>query len=191
MDRRKAVKFLLFAAGATAVAVPAFQWYKNSRKADLSDLVEYKDLLNELAETIIPRTETPGAKDAKVGEFIYKMVMDCTDTKSQNKFVNGLHDIEVYSNSKYGASFTKCTTEQKETILVHFEKQGKPRISIWGKIRRKFLGLPFFTTLKEYTVLGYCTSQQGANSALDYDYVPKQFIACMTVEPTKKSWATK
>jgi len=191
MNRRKVVKFLFLAAGATAVSVSGYKWYGISKKPALDDLAGYKELLSEMAETLIPATDTPGAKDALVGDFIYKMVMECTDKKSQNKFLTGLSDLEAYSKGKYGQSFIKCTTPQREAILSHFEQKGKPKGGLMGKIERRYLGNSFYSTLKNYTVTGYCTSEPGAKMGLAYDYIPKQFVACIIMYPSQRSWATK
>jgi len=191
MDRRKALRNILLGTGAAVFSVSGYKWYGITKRAPLPDLANYKGLLPELAETIIPATDTPGAKDANVGEFIYKMVVECTDVKSQNKFLSGLQDLEHYCHSKYDVPFEKCTTEQRETILNHFEKEGKPYPGILGKIQHKFLGDPFFVTLKKYTVAGYCSSEQGATKGLAYDYIPGGFVACMPLKPGQRSWATK
>jgi len=191
MNRRKAIRNILVAAGVTAVAVPGYKWYSITKKPHLSELNNYKDLLSEMAETIIPRTNTPGAKDAQVGDFIYKMVNDCSDVKSQNKFLYGLQDVEAYCHSKYGQSFIKCSVAEREATLLHFEKKDKSYSGIMGKIQHKFLGTSFFETLKTYTVMGYCTSIQGATQGLAYDLVPGTYEACIPLQPGQRSWATK
>src|ERR1043165_9652553 len=113
MDRRRALKgFLLFGGGAAAVAAgfKSYQWY---RKPDLQRLPDYRTLIAELAETIIPRTDTPGAKDAGVQDYIITMILDCTPTKLQNKFMNGLVDVQEYTQAQYGRSFLECSKEQR------------------------------------------------------------------------------
>ena len=191
MNRRKAIRNILIGIGVTAVAVPGYEWYSINKKPSLDELANYKDLLAELAETIIPATDTPGAKDANVGAFVYKMVMDCADKKTQNKFIAGLHDMESHCQSKYGQSFMKCTVPQREETLLYFEKKGKPYSGILSKIQHKYLGTSFFETLKNYTVNGYCISMPGATKGLAYDYIPSTFEACIPIKPGQRSWATK
>ncbi len=148
-------------------------------------------MLSELAETIIPATNTPGAKDARVGEFIYEMLIDCADVRAQNKFLYGLEDLEDYCHSRYDHSFMSCTIPQREEALIHFEQKGKRRSGIIGKVQHKLLGDSFFETLKNYTVIGYATSMQGATQGFAYDYIPGAFDANVPLKPGQRSWATK
>jgi len=191
MDRRKAIRNILLVVGATAVAGGGYEWHHISKRPDLAGLEKYKGLLPELAETIIPATNTPGAREAQVGDFIYKMVIDCADKKSQNKFLYGLQDLEEHCHSKYGHSFMQCTVKQREETLLHFEQAGKRHAGIIGKIQHKFMGDSFFETLKNYTVIGYATSMQGATQGFAYDYIPSTFEAAVPLKPGQRSWATK
>src|SRR5690606_4809892 len=61
--------------------------------------------LDEIAETIIPRTGTPGAKDAAVGAFMHVMVRDCYTPQDQQVFKDGMSTIEKISKEKYGSGF--------------------------------------------------------------------------------------
>lgn len=190
MDRRKALKgLLLFGGGAAAVAggIKSFQWYK---KPDLQQLPGYKPLIAELAETIIPRTDTPGAKDAGVQDYIITMIQDCTPAKLQNKFMDGLADVQHYAQAQYSRSFLECSKEQRHNVLAHFEKRDRQYSGLAGKVQRRLFGDGFFVTLKKYTVQGYCTSIQGATQGLAYDYIPGRYQGCATLEPDQKCWAT-
>jgi len=190
MDRRRALKgFLLFGGGAAAVAAgfKGYQWY---RKPNLQHLADYKTLIAELAETIIPRTDTPGAKDAGVQDYIITMIQDCTPTKLQNKFMDGLEDVQHYAQAQYSRSFLECSKEQRHNVLAHFEKRDRQYSGLAGKVQRKLFGDSFFVTLKKYTVQGYCTSIQGATQGLAYDYIPGRYQGCATLVPGQKCWAT-
>ena len=191
MNRRKAIRDILLVAGFTAVAGGGYEWRHINGKPAIADLDKYMELLSELAETIIPATNTPGAKDAKVGEFIYKMVVDCADVRAQNKFLYGLHDLEEYCHNKYGLSFIKCTVPQREETLLYFEKKGKRHGGIIGKVQHKFMGDPFFETLKNYSVIGYATSLPGATQGFAYDLIPGSYDANVPLKPGQRSWATK
>ncbi len=191
MNRRKAIRNILLVAGIAVAGGAGYEWYHINKKPVLSDLDQYKALLDELAETIIPRTDTPGAKDAKVGDFIYKAVRDCADKRAQNKFLYGLHDLESYCQSKYSKSFVQLSIAEREAVLLQQEQDSKPRGGIVGKIQHKFMGDSFFTTLKNYTVIGYATSMQGATQGFAYDYIPGTWQAEVPLKPGQRSWATK
>ena len=191
MNRRKAIRNIFLGTGAAAIAVSGYEWYGLTRKPDLADLNKFQDIVSEMAETLIPATNTPGAKDAKVGEFVIKMVAEHANKKVQNRFLYGLHDVENYANSQYKQSFVKCTVPQREEILLHFEQNDKPMKGILGKVQKKILGTSFIVTLKTYTVMGYATSQIGATKGFAYDFIPGPFMASVPLQPGQRSWATK
>ena len=191
MDRRTTIKGLI---AFVSIGVPSFSFYKwtvfNSA-ADVSDLQNKKLLLADLAEVIIPRTDTPGAKDAGVENFIILMISDCTEPRTQHNFLNGLDDVEAYAIKNYSRQFTACTAAQKNAVLTYFEEKAIYKKNILNKIRNKLLGVPFFVKLKQLTVEGYCTSKIGATMGLAYDYIPSTYQSCISLTPQQKSWATK
>ena len=191
MNRRKAIRNLLLGTGVATVAVSGYKWYAITKRPHLAELDQYKALISEIAETIIPETDTPGAKNAHVGEFIYKMIIDCADVKSQNRFLYGLKDLESHCHSKFGHSFIHCTVSQREETLRYIEQSDKPYAGVIGKIQRKLFGTSFFEMFKNYTVMGYCTSMEGATKGLAYDLVPGTYEACIPIKPGQRSWATK
>ena len=78
MNRRKAIASLLVLAGGTAAVYSGVRWRRLNTAPDLVKLQAHKDLITELAETIIPATDTPGAKAAGITPFIISLVTDCT-----------------------------------------------------------------------------------------------------------------
>ncbi|NCD70214.1 gluconate 2-dehydrogenase subunit 3 family protein [Mucilaginibacter agri] len=190
MNRQKAIQNLLLIAG---IGVSSGTVFKLSLPEEISvnELPHKKLLLAELADTIIPRTDTPGAKDAGVEDFIIKMIRDCTDSKTQHNFLRGLSGLEKYSTDSYGKPFTSCSEAQRTDILKHFESRATYRINIINKINKKLLGVPFFVKLRDLTVEGYCTSMLGATKGMAYDYIPVTFQACIPITPNQKAWATK
>jgi hypothetical protein len=191
MKRRTAIRRLSLLVGGAAVSftgIKVFQLYKHS---NFQILDENQALLSELAETIIPKTDSPGASEAGVGAFIAKMIRDCTPKSSQNNFIAGLEELAGYSQSKFSRPFMQCSRQERTVVLTHFEEQGRPYAGIMGKIQHHVTGDSFFTTLKKYAVLGYCTSMQGATMALQYDYIPGKYIGTVPMKPGQRAWATQ
>src|SRR5690606_15334886 len=58
-------------------------------------------MMNEVADTIIPTTDTPGAKAAKVGQFMAVMVSDCYEPDDQKRFIDGLTTLDAECNKRY------------------------------------------------------------------------------------------
>jgi hypothetical protein len=190
MNRRKAILRISLAGLGIASAGAVYKWWGLVKSPDTSYLSSNKDLIAALCETIIPATDTPGARDVGTQDFIIKMIRDCTTRKEQNNFIDGLRNIQSHCHSKFGQSYEHCSHEQQAAALNHFEEKAKPYNGKMGKIELRLMGRPFFAILKDYTTQGYCTSQQGATMGLNYVYIPGSFKGCIPLEPGQKAWAT-
>ncbi|SHN44387.1 gluconate 2-dehydrogenase subunit 3 family protein [Chitinophaga sp. CF418] len=191
MNRRKALGSLLLLAGAGAAAWSGIRLRNLYSTPDLGKLQEHTELITELAETIIPATDTPGAKAAGITPFIIRMIRDCTPKKEQNRFLIGLDEVDAYTSNHYNRPFARCNIEQRTAIAAHFERRDRPYKGIAGKISHKVMGDSFFVIMKKYTVIGYCTSMEGATRGLAYDYVPGHYLGAVRLKPGQKAWATE
>ncbi|QNK63153.1 gluconate 2-dehydrogenase subunit 3 family protein [Pedobacter sp. PAMC26386] len=191
MDRRTTIKGLVVFVSVGFSSFSLYKWVAINSIADVNQLYRKKALLSELAEVIIPRTDTPGAKDAQVEDYIIDMIKFCTEPKTQHKFLNGLADLEVYVSENYNRDFIACSKSEKVEILKYFEAKSLYRMEIINKVNNRVFGMPFFILLKQLTVEGYCTSQLGATKGLAYDYIPGMYASCIPLTKNQKSWATK
>ena len=190
MNRRKAILTGSAAAAGLVAAGGGYKWYRIHRGPDLEFVTQNRALLTALAETIIPGTEVPGARDAGVGDFILKMVLNCTERKEQNRFVDGLKDIQQHCQKEYGRGYEQCAAAEQEAAMLLCERAGRPKAGIAGKVEARLLGRSFFSLLKEYTVEGYCTSEPGATKGLAYLYIPGSYKGCLPLQPGQRAWAT-
>ena len=191
MNRKKAVYYILLAGGAAVAGFSGYKWVSMNRTPDLDFLDHHKSMIADLTDLIIPRTDTPGAKDVGTGEFVIRMVKDICDRRTQNNFIDGLKEMEAYTSHTYGKRFSDLSREQQLSIATVFQQKGRQMNGVAGKVQRKVMGKYFFTTLREATVIGYCTSKGGATQGLAYDYIPGPYIGCMPAAPNLKAWATK
>ena len=164
---------------------------ESSSAAGFSFSSERKALVSEVAEIIIPKTDTPGAKEAGVGEFVEKMLKDCYAEKDQKSFTKGLEALEK-------KDFMKATPDQQTAILKEMEASSKAEMDKAGEEKKKYTeagkeytdaAVPFFRLMKELTLLGYFTSEQGATLALEYVPVPGRYDGCIDLKPGQKAWA--
>ena len=146
---------------------------------------EMQTLLGEIAETILPATATPGAKEAGVGEFIPVMVRDCYDAVHQKVFVDGIASIEKLSKEKYGSGFLKITAEQRTALLTQLDKEQKE----YQNTKEKGGPPHYFRLVKELTLLGFFSSEVGATKALRYVAVPGRFDGCMDYKKGDRAFA--
>ena len=142
--------------------------------------------LDEIAETIIPATSTPGAKAAKVGTFMTVMVKDCYTDADQKSFMDGMKQINEESKKKFSKSFMEADPKQRTELLTELDKQTKQSMANAKPGDPK----PYFRLMKELTLLGYFTSEIGATQALRYVAVPGRYEGCIPYKKGDKAWAT-
>jgi Gluconate 2-dehydrogenase subunit 3 len=191
MKRRKALGTILITGGATAIGLGSYQWYSLSKIPDKNYLLNRKPLLADLAETIIPATDTPGAKEAGAIEYMMHLLSECTDSKTLNRFVKGLQDLEEYCESQFHKGFSECSSAEKDLVLQRFDQSSENKKTLLEKVKDKYTGYGFFEILKEYTVYSYCISEKGASLGMRYIAVPGRYLSCVPLEPNQKAWATK
>jgi len=120
MERRAAIKNLLIIAGGIAL-LPSCAEEPGKASIQLTHLdisADQEALLAEIAETFIPKTDGPGAKELNLHLFTLKMVDDCHGKEDQDSFVKGLNKINQLAKDKHQQPFAKCTPEQRSQLLT-------------------------------------------------------------------------
>ncbi len=143
------------------------------------------DLLDEIADTILPETSTPGAKAAGVGPFMALMVADTYDENDQRVFFDGLQALQNRSLRLYGATFMVVAKAQRFSLLEELDTQQY----LYMETRAEGMPVHYFRMLKELTLLGYFTSEVGCKQALRYAETPGRFEPCVPYTPGERSWA--
>src|ERR1700678_2976595 len=77
--------------------------------------------LDEIAETILPATKTPGAKAANTGVFMALMVTDCYSPAEQRAFHDGLRKLDEVAKKANGISFIEATPAQRLGVLKELD----------------------------------------------------------------------
>ncbi|MGH8080499.1 MAG: gluconate 2-dehydrogenase subunit 3 family protein [Lysobacter sp.] len=149
-------------------------------------------LVAEVAEIMIPRTDTPGAKDVGIPAFIDKMLKDAYPKDDQARFIAGLTDFETQAKREHGRSFLDLEPAERTAMVaqVHGPAVNAERESSLPLAQRH---RPFILTLKELTLLGYFTSEAGATKVLQYRPIPGAYHACIPIAQAGngKTWATE
>lgn len=188
MNRRKAIGGILALTGIGIATYTGFHFFY--AKSNRGQLPNYKNLIAALVDVIIPATNTPGAKEANVKDFIISYMESCSSKKEYTNFFNGLNDLQETCLDTYGFSFEKCTPQEQIAIVKDLDSTYEAS-GLFSKIRNKISGRPFYTILKALTVEGYCTSELGATKHLVYEPIPARYKAITTIQPNQKAWATK
>ena len=91
MNRREAVQYISLLLGGTIIGSNYFlEGCKSKTGVSMVFTPEDISFLDEVADTILPATKTPGAKAAKVGQFMTVMVNDCYEAADQKIFHEGM-----------------------------------------------------------------------------------------------------
>jgi hypothetical protein len=132
----------------------------------------------EIAETILPKTQTPGAKDLGVPQFIDKMLKDLLSETDQKEFIEGIEQLDERCEKEFGKVFVECDTKQREQILIALDKESpKFPLTLWGIVLvEKPEPITFFRRVKSMTLMGYFTSEKVGKELLTYNPVPGKFI---------------
>ena len=165
-------------------AMVSTEFFLSSCNADVKE--EYFSdknikLLDEIGETIIPATaSSPGAKEARIGEFMKVYVTDCYPPEEQNIFWEGVNKIKKNSKSKYGNEFPKLALLQKQEILLSLKNESKIDSNT----------PQFYPMVKDLVVFGFFTSKPGSTKALRYIQTPGYYKGDVPYKKGDKAWAT-
>lgn len=178
MNRRKAIQqtaFLLGGAVSASVIAGVMSGCRAEKVVNWQPQFFDKEqafLVGELAETILPETDTPGAKALGVPEFIDIMVKDCFKAKEQEQFKKGLMTINEQCQAATNSSFLDCSAEERQQFLAANEKKGIQKQNESGE-------KAFITTLKELVLTGYFTSEYAITELMNYNPLPTKFEGCI------------
>lgn len=123
---------------------------------------EQEQLVAAVAEVILPATDTPGARDVGVSQFVDRMLADYHTADAREKFLAGLARLDASAVAQHGKSFMRCTAAQQFALVDALDAQlFDPKAVRADADPRAFYGL-----LKELTLAGYYTSEDGATREL-------------------------
>jgi len=155
---------------------------------------EQAQLIDTITEIIIPKTDTPGAKDAGVPSFIDVLIKEVYAKEDQEKFIGDLEVFNKGANKDFGSDFINCSTEDQAAYFKQQHSEALAKTGDGGSTGWWNAGsgieMPFIMKVKELTLLGFFTSEPGATQVLQYNPVPGPFQGCVPLEQAGKTWAT-
>jgi Gluconate 2-dehydrogenase subunit 3 len=209
MDRRELLKMIALATGGVLIGGEVFlTGCNNPDKVIGTGSFTTDDLafLDEVGETILPKTGTPGAKDAKIGEFMKVMVNDCYTKEDQAVFHDGIKQLDEACKKMHGHDFMKAEPAQRTELLISLDKEAKANtekkkkfdeeennkekdaLANNTKYEKKPMASHYFTMMKQLTLLGYFTSKEGKMGALRYTPVPGKYDGNLAYKKGDKSF---
>ena len=167
INRRTALKNLLIISGGI-VLLPSCVHHEGAASIPLKNISingEQEKLLAEISDTIIPKTDTPGAKELFTHLFALTMVDDCFDPARQKEFVAGLNLFNTQFKNSYNKNFVDATSAERESFLNDIEHKKFPSKDLSS----------FYGSMKQLTIHGYMTSKYVGTNLVIYELVPGRF----------------
>jgi Gluconate 2-dehydrogenase subunit 3 len=173
--------------------------------------------LDEVADTMLPPTKTPGAKAAKTGAFMALIVTDSYGANDRKIFREGMRKLDDASRKANNVSFMAATPAQRLSVLQAADReqqaldaarrdaQQKKYKAMLTDVRTEAQPSPtdagvanaitaeppahYFRMMKELALLGYFTSEIGCTQAQRYVETPGRFEPCVPYHVGDKAWA--
>lgn len=191
MDRRELLKMIAFATGGVLIGGSSLLT-GCARPGTYTKPIgifkpEDQEFLDEVADTILPATKTPGAKSANVGSFMALMVTDCYEEINRKIFYDGIGLLNTASEKANGVTFMKATPEQRNTLLVKLDQEAREHQQKMKE--QQELPAHYFTMMKQLTLVGYFSSEIGCTQALRYTPVPGRYSGSVPYKKGDKAWA--
>jgi len=188
MERRDLLKMIAAATGMAMIGLPgSVLGYGQVPVQPPGNAFSAEDVekLGEIAETILPRTDTPGSKDAGVGLFVAQFVTDCYTAGEQAIFRAGLADIDT----RAGGRFIALKADARAGLLRTLDAEAKAQaaaIAAGDETQTPH----YFTMLKQLVIFSFFTSKVGATEVLRYVAVPGYYDGDSPYAPGTPAWAT-
>ena len=155
-------------------------------------------LLDEIAETILPETSTPGAKAAKTGAFMALMVTDVYTDAQRQVFMDGVGQVNRATVRAHGVDFMRASAAQRLAVVEALDREQKAAMD--ARLPEPVNRAPaapaapdepahYFRMMKELALLGFFTSEIGCTKALRYIEAPGRYDPCAPLAPGDRSWA--
>jgi hypothetical protein len=188
MHRSQALRLLASAAALPLLSREAFSLFQEVHdqlpaQAVLKTLNPHQnDTVTTIAEIIIPQTSTPGAKAARVNEFIDLILTDWYDEEEKSTFMTGLANVDVRTRELHGKDFIQCGEKQQAEILAALDDDMASRAEDARRRRTHPPEKNFFFMMKQLTLVGYYTSQIGFEQELHGEIIPSRHAGCVPLE---------
>jgi hypothetical protein len=188
MQRRDLLKLLATAAVSSAMPQELLALGRQHQDqigsgATLRTLNAHQDAtVTAIAEMIIPQSDTPGAKATRVNEFIDLILTEWYAPEETQRFLDGLANADERCLQRFGKIFVNCDDQQQGEVLTTLDADVSAELELRrsGMHNRDQEEKPqhFFYMMKQLTLIGYCTSEAGAQ-AVGFEVIPTEHGGCL------------
>jgi hypothetical protein len=187
MERRNVLRLLGSAAAISSLPLEALSFIQQahaqvSQSAGVKTLDAHQNAtVTTIAEMIIPETDSPGAKSAKVNEFIDLLLTGWYEPQETKQFLDGLADVDRRSNKLFSKDFVSCDEAQQNQLLHTLDAEAMDFAAKQRAVTQTDTQHPpmnFFYTMKTLTLVGYYTSEPGFEKELGEFIIPPNHVGC-------------
>jgi len=188
MQRREALRVMFAGAVLPAFTPEVFAMFRQAQPPPgytMRTLTgHWNDTVVAMIDQIIPATDTPGAKGARVNEFIDVILTEWALPEERKNFLDGLAGIDKQSQSLYGKNFADASAEQQLVQLraidnaVMANRSVRPRHGNTVPKPDTQLEGDFWEVFKRITIHGYYTSEIGFTQELKMEIIPGAQHGC-------------
>lgn len=209
MDRRELLRMIAALTGGVVIGGEVF--LTGCKNPDNAPTLQFSDndlaFLNEVGDTILPATQTPGAKDANVSAVMQTIVRDCYSKDEQDVFLKGITSLQEACQQMHGHGFMKAAPEERSELLLALEKESKEYQAKKGAFdyeqnqkakealdngipgfRKEEMPAHYYTMMKQLTLLGYFTSEPGCKQAQRFNPIPGRYEGCIPYAAGDKAY---
>jgi hypothetical protein len=177
MNRREALKRTavitgIAISGSTAISLlQSCQGERNRSWKPVFFTKEESVLVSAICNVLIPKTETPGAIELHLPQFLDVMINDCLPD-AEKVFRKPFNEFSESVINEFSKSFEKCNSEDQCKIVEDLEEKSE------SDETDKYV---FYHIIKDLTQFGYLSSEYVMKNLLDYQPIPVDFKGCIDV----------
>ena len=196
MDRREALRLMGAASVFSVLSSDLFaatlraQLAANKAGALRTLSPAQNEIVVAMSDVMIPATDTPGAKAAKVNEFIDLILTEWVTEEEKKIFLDGLAEANRKTNALFGHGFAAASAKEQVAIVQVFDEElAASRNEKLPKQVRSWeltLVLPFFAQMRRLTFVGYYTSSIGQDQELKVEIIPGALHGCVPADSEVK-----
>jgi len=196
MNRRDALRKTGMLAG-SAVAIPSLfsllQSCSQTPRLNWTPIFldeNQASFISSFVDTILPKTETPGALDVKTDIFLDLVYAKTYGPEAQEKVKGDIDQFNADCKTKFGKVFAELSAEDKAACLKDQEANTATfNRGVWGTAVGEQKPIGFYRQLKSQVLWGYFSSEEIGKNVLNYDPIPGEYLGCIPVSEVGKVWS--
>ncbi len=193
-DRRELMQRMLLLAGATAIPVGSDVFAATPRKGKRMLSAPHFALLSAVADTIVPRTDTPGANDAGVPAKFDAMLRDWASPARRTELIGALDAIDLMARKSDKKRFAALTPARRNELLTVHDAAALKNVPRKDKLTGMMAMMagpavadPGYAKMRELILLLYYYSEAALTSELTYEHSPGDWTPSIKVTPETRA----